>query len=66
MQSIFSMFSSGPATTPMTDDECSHPGPTLRALELLQQEPFRQQLLSPALLQALTDEGIKHAVPDKD
>lgn len=44
---------------------CSHPGPTLRALELLQQERFRKEILNPNLLNLMTVEGLKHAVPDK-
>jgi mediator of RNA polymerase II transcription subunit 31 len=43
----------------------SHPGPTLRALELLQQERFRQQILTPDLLNVMLMEGIRNAVPDK-
>ena len=44
---------------------CSHPGPTLRTLELLQQERFRREILSPNLLNFMTVEGLKHAVPKK-
>ncbi|KAF2249101.1 mediator of RNA polymerase II transcription subunit 31 [Trematosphaeria pertusa] len=42
-----------------------HPGPTLRALELLQQERFRREILSPNLMNYMTIEGLKNAVPDK-
>jgi mediator of RNA polymerase II transcription subunit 31 len=35
----------------------------LKHLELLQQEKFRADILSPHLVQALVDEGIKAAVP---
>lgn len=42
-----------------------HPGPTLRALELLQQERFRKEILNPNLLSFMTMEGLKNAVPEK-
>ena len=41
---------------------CSHPGPTLRALELLQQERFRTEILNPILFNYMTIEGLKHAI----
>ena len=34
-----------------------YPGPTLRALELLQQEQFRKDIINPALVQTMIDEG---------
>ena len=37
----------------------TYPGPTLRHLELLQHKRFRQDILSPDLVQRLTDEGAK-------
>ncbi|KAH7382220.1 mediator of RNA polymerase II transcription subunit 31 [Pyrenochaeta sp. MPI-SDFR-AT-0127] len=40
-----------------------HPGPTLRALELLQQERFRQEILAPGLVDRLVIEGQRNAVP---
>ncbi|KAI4651830.1 suppressor of hpr1 [Alternaria ventricosa] len=40
-----------------------HPGPTLRALELLQQERFRQDILAPGLMDRLVIEGQRNAVP---
>jgi mediator of RNA polymerase II transcription subunit 31 len=40
-----------------------HPGPTLRALELLQQERFRKAILIPGLVHDMTVEGLKRAVP---
>ncbi|KAF1971916.1 SOH1-domain-containing protein [Bimuria novae-zelandiae CBS 107.79] len=40
-----------------------HPGPTLRALELLQQEPFRAEILNPSLFNYMTIEGLKNAIP---
>jgi len=43
----------------------SHPGPTLRALELLQQDRFRQDILAPGLMDRLVIEGQRHAVPAK-
>ncbi|PSN67897.1 SOH1-domain-containing protein [Corynespora cassiicola Philippines] len=42
-----------------------HPGPTLRTLELLQHERFRQEIIGPNLMNYMTMEGLKHAVPDK-
>ncbi|KAH9859667.1 suppressor of hpr1 [Plenodomus lingam] len=40
-----------------------HPGPTLRALELLQQPRFRKEILSPLLVDRLTIEGQRNALP---
>ncbi|KAI6778925.1 uncharacterized protein J7T54_003861 [Emericellopsis cladophorae] len=40
----------------------SFPGPTLRHLELLQQERFRQDILSPDLVGRLMEEGMRAAV----
>ncbi|KAH6633565.1 mediator of RNA polymerase II transcription subunit 31 [Boeremia exigua] len=40
-----------------------HPGPTLWALELLQQERFRREILNPGLMQKLVVEGQRNAVP---
>ncbi|GAO19396.1 hypothetical protein UVI_02052690 [Ustilaginoidea virens] len=40
----------------------TYPGPTLRHLELLQQERFRQDIMSPDLVQRLVDEEMKAAV----
>ena len=37
----------------------SYPGPTLKALELLQQERFRTEILSPDLANALANEWIE-------
>ncbi|KAK7521078.1 SOH1-domain-containing protein [Phyllosticta citriasiana] len=37
----------------------THPGPTLRALELLQQEQFRKEIISPELVGRLIEEGVK-------
>jgi mediator of RNA polymerase II transcription subunit 31 len=37
----------------------TYPGPTLRHLELLQKERFRQDIISPDLVQRLMDEGMK-------
>lgn len=42
---------------------CSHPGPTLRALELLQQERFRQDIVTPGLMNRMEIEGQRNAVP---
>lgn len=44
---------------------CSHPGPTLRALELLQQERFRQDIITPGLTNKLLIEGQRNAVPSQ-
>ncbi|KAK3940589.1 SOH1-domain-containing protein [Diplogelasinospora grovesii] len=40
----------------------SYPGPALKHLQLLQLEKFRQDIISPHLVQALTAEGMKTAV----
>ncbi len=40
----------------------SYPGPTLRALELLQQERFRTDVLSPNVVEALVREWAEKAV----
>ncbi|KAK0387836.1 hypothetical protein NLU13_4081 [Sarocladium strictum] len=40
----------------------TYPGPTLRNLELLQQERFRQDIISPDLVNRLIEEGMKAAV----
>ncbi|KAJ9155613.1 hypothetical protein NKR23_g1937 [Pleurostoma richardsiae] len=40
----------------------TYPGPTLKNLELLQQERFRQDIISPDLVSALVQEGLKAAV----
>ncbi|KAK3191143.1 Mediator of RNA polymerase II transcription subunit 31 [Lecanicillium sp. MT-2017a] len=40
----------------------TYPGPTLRHLELLQQERFRQEIISPDLVQRLIEDGMKTAV----
>ncbi|EMD01130.1 hypothetical protein BAUCODRAFT_100879 [Baudoinia panamericana UAMH 10762] len=39
----------------------SYPGPTLRALELLQQEQFRRDIISPAVVNAMVNEGFEAA-----
>ncbi|GKT42683.1 mediator of RNA polymerase II transcription subunit 31 [Colletotrichum spaethianum] len=39
-----------------------YPGPTLKHLELLQQEQFRVDIISPDLVQRLVDEGMKAAI----
>lgn len=40
----------------------TYPGPTLKNLELLQQERFRQDIISPDLVNALVQEGMSAAV----
>ncbi|KAI0008308.1 SOH1-domain-containing protein [Xylariaceae sp. FL0662B] len=40
----------------------NYPGPTLKHLELLQEERFRQDIISPELVQALATEGAKASV----
>ncbi|KAK4694748.1 mediator of RNA polymerase II transcription subunit 31, partial [Lecanoromycetidae sp. Uapishka_2] len=40
----------------------NYPGPTLRALELLQQERFRADVLSPDVVNAVAREGVERAV----
>lgn len=38
-----------------------YPGPTLRALELLQEERFRKDILIPAVVEAMVREGFEAA-----
>ncbi|KOS21154.1 Mediator of RNA polymerase II transcription subunit 31 [Escovopsis weberi] len=40
----------------------TYPGPTLRHLELLQQERFRQDIISPDLVQRLVEEEMRATV----
>jgi mediator of RNA polymerase II transcription subunit 31 len=40
----------------------TYPAPTLKALQLLQTERFRQDIISPDLVNALAQEGMKAAV----
>ncbi|KAI5464079.1 SOH1-domain-containing protein [Mariannaea sp. PMI_226] len=40
----------------------TYPGPTLRHLELLQQETFRIQIMSPDVVQRLVEDGMKASV----
>ncbi|ETS00138.1 hypothetical protein MKX07_004183 [Trichoderma sp. CBMAI-0711] len=40
----------------------TYPGPTLRHLELLQRERFRQDIMSPDLVQRLVEEEMKASV----
>ncbi|KXJ94006.1 SOH1-domain-containing protein [Microdochium bolleyi] len=40
----------------------TYPGPTLKHLELLQQEKFRQDIISPELAQVLAAEGVRASV----
>ncbi|CAJ2503759.1 Uu.00g111530.m01.CDS01 [Anthostomella pinea] len=40
----------------------NYPGPTLKNLKLLQEERFRQEIISPELVQALAAEGMKASV----
>jgi len=44
-----------------TDEMDRYPGPTLRALELLQQEQFRKDAVTPALIEAMAREGFEAA-----
>ncbi|KHN96497.1 Mediator of RNA polymerase II transcription subunit 31 [Metarhizium album ARSEF 1941] len=40
----------------------TYPGPTLKHLELLQEERFRQDIMSPDLVQKLVEEEVKASV----
>ena len=40
----------------------TYPGPTLKNLELLQQERFRQEIISPELVNAMVQEGLRASV----
>lgn len=44
---------------------CSHPAPTLRALELLQQESFRQQIVSAGWKDIMLKEFAENSVPER-
>ncbi|KAK0772176.1 Mediator of RNA polymerase II transcription subunit 31 [Friedmanniomyces endolithicus] len=54
-----------PLPTPHTEIRANgtnrYPGPTLRALELLQQEQFRKDAVTPALIEAMAREGFEAA-----
>lgn len=41
------------------DDERRYPGPTLRALELLQQEQFRKDAVNPQLIDEMVRQGFE-------
>lgn len=59
-----SLFPPMPATerSPATDSSNDrYPGPTLRALELLQQEDFRRAIISPQLVDSMVREGFEAA-----
>ncbi|KAL8639600.1 MAG: hypothetical protein Q9228_003382 [Teloschistes exilis] len=43
----------------------SYPGPTLKALELLQQEKFRQDILSPDVVARLAEETVLASIRNK-
>jgi mediator of RNA polymerase II transcription subunit 31 len=40
----------------------NYPGPTLKNLELLQNERFRREILSPEIVNRLGEEGVRRAV----
>lgn len=40
----------------------TYPGPTLKSLELLQQEKFRQDIISPDLVERMRVEGMKAGI----
>ncbi|KAM7205283.1 mediator of RNA polymerase II transcription subunit-like protein [Rhypophila sp. PSN 637] len=40
----------------------TYPGPTLKHLELLQQERFRQDIINPELVNRLVEEGLRSSV----
>lgn len=44
-----------------TNDCSRYPGPTLRALELLQEERFRKEIIIPAVVEAMVNSGIEAA-----
>ncbi|KAL9593999.1 MAG: hypothetical protein Q9219_007274 [cf. Caloplaca sp. 3 TL-2023] len=43
----------------------SYPGPTLKALELLQQDKFRQEILSPDLVARLAEETLLASIKSR-
>ncbi|RKF62409.1 Mediator of RNA polymerase II transcription subunit 31 [Erysiphe neolycopersici] len=46
-------------TNPLYVKYLLYPGPTLRNLELLQEESFRKDILSPEIMRIMIEEGIK-------
>ena len=45
--------------------KCRYPGPTLRALELLQQEQFRKDILMPGIVHRMMEDGLKATTGDR-
>lgn len=43
----------------------TYPGPTLRALELLQQEQFRKDILMPGIVHRMMEDGLKATTGDR-
>lgn len=43
-----------------------YPGPTLRALELLQQKQFREDILKPEVVMRMMEEGVKASIGGLD
>ncbi|KAL8728864.1 MAG: hypothetical protein Q9166_005104 [cf. Caloplaca sp. 2 TL-2023] len=52
-------------TRPSYTRYLSYPGPTLKALELLQQEKFRQDILSPDVVARLAEETLLSSIKAK-
>ncbi|KAF2136145.1 uncharacterized protein K452DRAFT_302995 [Aplosporella prunicola CBS 121167] len=43
----------------------THPGPTLRALQLLQQEHFRREIIMPDTVGRMIEEGVRASAGDR-
>ncbi|OJD32125.1 mediator of rna polymerase ii transcription subunit 31 [Diplodia corticola] len=43
----------------------THPGPTLRALQLLQQEQFRKEIIMPDTVGRMIEEGVRASAGDR-
>ncbi|KAL8863563.1 MAG: hypothetical protein Q9178_000244 [Gyalolechia marmorata] len=52
-------------TQPEYTKYLSYPGPTLKALELLQQERFRQEILSPDIVAHLAEQTLLSSIKSK-
>ncbi|EOD52895.1 putative mediator of rna polymerase ii transcription subunit 31 protein [Neofusicoccum parvum UCRNP2] len=52
-------------TQPQYAKYLTHPGPTLRALQLLQQEQFRKEIIMPDTVGRLIEEGVRARAGDR-
>ncbi|CAD0096420.1 unnamed protein product [Aureobasidium mustum] len=56
---VVSPISTSPCDPPIHVSSSSYPGPTIRALELLQQERFRKDILIPETVARMAEEGLQ-------